>query len=554
MQVTSQNHLGLRATISWCARWRHGVARGTLLRILAAVVSFLVVLPVSFADLPGSVLGQRGFGQQAQSAADAAYNALAGLATKGETVRGGSGPLINIALSSGELICNSWIIMIRLKSKELTLRTPGLDGEDLDRTLDAIRKLDQLASIVERECTEKRLIGDGPVDGGQVTGGGATDTPGGGSSEGATGGYVKPEPLPGETVADFNCRRRCQNEYQRWQSEADRAQRWSSIAAEKQQKADALDQSLTEGRQSLSDARAQLQAMRASGPPAVTGSPTNAQVREMTNYNNRRNALDANIKSYEVALRDLAPRVERAKSDADNWQRSAREQRQRALQAKSEYDECMRRCLSFAQSIGERTTVVIEQVAPQSGDNPFDRQAPTGRVTGTPPQTPGTPAPQQGCTTPAPPSESQSQACPAGQVGSITQTRVYSCVGTAWVLGAPTQSSNTCTTPVAGCATNFSNASFACSGSCGFNSLMLNVMPGSGSMTATFGSASNAGFNCSGATATSQSSNLTILGAPGHRCTLDSPPGSPVGTTGATVNVRCQNVLTGGSCTSACSK
>ena len=124
----------------------------------------------------------------------------------------------------------------------------------------------------------------------------------------------------------------------------------------------------------------------------------------------------------------------------------------------------MRKCLAFAQSIGEHTTVVIKQVTNRIGNNPFDPQAPLGPVLGTPqfpgtPQAPGTPptpgTPQQGCTAPQPPSESQTQACPAGQTGTIVQTRSYSCVGSAWVPGAYQTTSNTCTgtPPPQGCTT-----------------------------------------------------------------------------------------------------
>ncbi len=55
---------------------------------------------LAHADLPGSLLKENGFSDQAQNIADAAWNAYAGARTKGETWRGGSGPLINLALNS----------------------------------------------------------------------------------------------------------------------------------------------------------------------------------------------------------------------------------------------------------------------------------------------------------------------------------------------------------------------------------------------------------------------------------------------------------------------
>lgn len=48
------------------------------------------------------------------------------------------------------------------------------------------------------------------------------------------------------------------------------------------------------------------------------------------------------------------------------------------------------------------------------------------------------------CTPPQPANEQQVLACPAGQTGSITQQRSYSCVGTTWTPGAYSTISNTC--------------------------------------------------------------------------------------------------------------
>jgi chitodextrinase len=49
------------------------------------------------------------------------------------------------------------------------------------------------------------------------------------------------------------------------------------------------------------------------------------------------------------------------------------------------------------------------------------------------------------CTGSQPANDQQMLACPAGQIGSITQTRSYSCVGTTWTPGAWSNVSNTCT-------------------------------------------------------------------------------------------------------------
>jgi hypothetical protein len=43
-----------------------------------------------------------------------------------------------------------------------------------------------------------------------------------------------------------------------------------------------------------------------------------------------------------------------------------------------------------------------------------------------------------------PPSEQQTLSCPAGQTGSIVQSRSYSCVGSTWTAGLFQTVSNTC--------------------------------------------------------------------------------------------------------------
>lgn len=53
-------------------------------------------------------------------------------------------------------------------------------------------------------------------------------------------------------------------------------------------------------------------------------------------------------------------------------------------------------------------------------------------------------APPPTCPGSQPPNDQQVLACPAGQAGSITQTRSYSCVGTTWTPGAWQTTANTC--------------------------------------------------------------------------------------------------------------
>lgn len=186
-------------------------------------------------------------------------------------------------------------------------------------------------------------------------------------------------------------------------------------------------------------------------------------------------------------------------------------------------------------------SVVIEQVIPITGNNPWNAQSPLS-ATGAarPPVT-------TGCTTPQPASVTQGLACPAGQTGAIVQNQTYSCVGGDWIPGEFRTLSNTCSPAQTGCATNFSGGSYACSGSCGIASTALTVTAGSAGMTANpFGSNGSAAFSCAGAAASSQSGAMIILGASGYRCTL-------TGTSTSSFGMLCQNNA-GGSCTASCSR
>lgn len=285
------------------------------------------------------------------------------------------------------------------------------------------------------------------------------------------------------------------------------------------------------------------------------------------------------------------------KSQRERYQRAADaiEKAKAELKAdEARLEECERRCWRRSVGLPETPQVAVERVVNRSGNNPFDPANPTGTGgTSTGPSSCTTPQPRAetqtvpcpsgqagsivqtrtfscvgttwvagafvttsntctgtqpaGCTAPQPPTETQTLSCPAGQAGSITQARSYSCVSGNWVAGAFQTVSNTCVAAPSGCATNFSSGNYSCSGACGISSTGLTVTSGSNTMTANpFGANSNAGFSCSGASAQTQSSNLIILGAPGHTCTLNASGLTSFG-------INCRN-SGGGTCASSCSR
>lgn len=253
---------------------------------------------------------------------------------------------------------------------------------------------------------------------------------------------------------------------------------------------------------------------------------------------------------------------------------------------------CLARC---RERFAGGPAITVETVTPVAGNNPFDPVNPLGTgTTPTPtggggqcrdPQPPSTrtlpcPAGQSGsivqnvsyacsggrwietgattvsntcsstpatCTTPQPQPDTRTLPCPAGQSGTITQQRTYSCVGTSWVPGDFVTTANNCVAPPSGCAAAFSTGAFSCSGSCGIGTTSLSVPPSGNTMTANnFGANPSAAFNCLGTGAASASNNLTILGQPGHTCSLNGQGANAFA-------VACRN-NSGGSCTSSCSR
>lgn len=72
------------------------------------------------------------------------------------------------------------------------------------------------------------------------------------------------------------------------------------------------------------------------------------------------------------------------------------------------------------------------------------------------------------CAGSAPPNDTMTVGCPAGQTGSITRSRSYSCVGTTWTAGSWTDTANSCVTPSSctcpntSCGAGYATNSVAC--------------------------------------------------------------------------------------------
>lgn len=301
----------------------------------------------------GAYLGEKGFDEQVQNAAEAAESALAGAATNGETVRGASGAMAQIVTNSGSLICNAWIIDFEIRIRNMHLEAGKLDGDALNRQLDAIRKSEDFVARLEKACTDVGLVGQTPKPkGGQAV------PPQGGATAPAPNDGTKVQPREGETLADEICRRKCASEYGAM-LEAQRALEQAQKSARRAMEvADAARGEFTEAEQGLKDAQQKLEALKANRPTA-TGTPTAAQQEQFAQHHSQLSGTRARIEALEGELPRLRQEAAEKQQTAATLERAVTQREAELAQASETYNGCLRRCISAAQSAGEKTTLAV---------------------------------------------------------------------------------------------------------------------------------------------------------------------------------------------------
>src|SRR5579883_299039 len=198
------------------------------------------------------------------NARDAARDELSAWATKGESVRGASGPMMQLLLNSGDLICETWIISFGVNLRNLVIN--GAPDS-------VIQKMHDLLHKVEAACAEKppQAVTPGPGGGG---GGGGDDGGGNGGAGGGTDGGGKPfVPRPGWTIDDEICWRRCSDKWEAWkqaQRDADAAAKAAAgaaqVAADSAKAAAAADQAADDAEKKRDEARNELRKTRTGTP------------------------------------------------------------------------------------------------------------------------------------------------------------------------------------------------------------------------------------------------------------------------------------------------
>lgn len=327
-----------------------------LFTFLLTFITFCIFTP-SYAGLTGKVLGELGMDEQTQNMGDALQGeltALAGTLGRGkvDTVRGASAAMGELALNSGELICNSWIIGFRIKIRNMIIDNHDLEGDVQVQHMQAIQRMQEFADKLERECSRVGLMGpQGPTglvgDNGQPIEVAPPET--------ADDGRIHPR--DGETVADEICRRKCAREYakmlqeERFLEDGERSKQWWDQQVREKQAA------MRENEQKLRDAEKTLRDTDKILKKGLSGNASPAKRDAYVRAGQQNADAQRNIEHY-------GPLVERGRQELESAQSGARtansyvqRQRQVTEAARTAYYNCLKNCIKSAQDAGESTTL-----------------------------------------------------------------------------------------------------------------------------------------------------------------------------------------------------
>jgi len=313
----------------------------------------------ALAGVVGKSLQEMGANKQVQNAGDALEKSFITITTKGKATRGAKGALGELALNSGELICNAWIISFRVHIRNMIVENVGLSGDSQVRHLQLIQKAQDFAAQLEQECTRVGLIGQTP--GGKPSGSGGTPAASGSSDD------MLPEPKdptqtidrrPGETVADAICRHRCQpyldrlNEEKRWLAETEK---WQKEAEQKYREKHAAAEKL---RAEVAKLQKELAALNQITRASYNSNWKQSRKDEWTDAQARSGRIKSNLGIVQGNLDTAAKAETAARAHLQIMERAVVSQRQRTQTAQQAYDDCLRRCLQQAADAGDPTNTV----------------------------------------------------------------------------------------------------------------------------------------------------------------------------------------------------
>lgn len=182
--------------------------RGVAGAIPAALFAAALLLPApslagAGADAAGKAINAN---PQVTNAAGAASSALSAVATKGKATRGASGSIASLLVEADTIICGAWIITFRQKYQALVVE---YGPNPTPQQQNALQKMRDLKTIVERECDDILTDYSGMQDGSQgVVGGGDSEAGEPEAGEGSDDSGFTPR-QPDETIEDRICWDRC---------------------------------------------------------------------------------------------------------------------------------------------------------------------------------------------------------------------------------------------------------------------------------------------------------------------------------------------------------
>lgn len=304
----------------------------------------------------GKALGDLGMDSETQNLGDALQGELAALKSQGNTVRGASGALSELALNSGELVCNSWIIGFNVKIRNMIIENEQLSGDVKIRHLQAITKMREFVSKLELECTRVGLTGDGgPV--GEESAEETEEEPEQEEEETEAEDDGRIKPLPGETVGDAICRHRCQAAFDKmreWEKSLKSAEKIYNEAAQKaanlKKRLTKLESDLAESKEKVAKAK---KAARKTLYPDSTFQERQAVIR-----------AGKDLSIYEPAVKRLSREVasasaafKKAQAEAKSWQEHVNWVTGNVEKARKAYHDCIRNCVKEAKAAGEKMTL-----------------------------------------------------------------------------------------------------------------------------------------------------------------------------------------------------
>ena len=298
-------------------------------------------------------------------------------ASKGETTRGASGPIMQLLYGSDTLICSSWIIAFRQELQRLIV------SDYLDPPLNLIRGMQDLLSRVERAC-------QGVLQPGMSA---AVTTPAVGTAaappqDEPTAGrpFV---PRPGWTLTDEICARKCAAE----SAAVQRAdwRKYDAEAAEKnaRDRLAAAERELASERENLARAEARLEAARAdlSRREAFSKQLSELTKADRDALTEARTGVAAAERELPIVRNRVASRQEAAASARSAFDRASADRRraeQEAADARAALERCLKDCHRQAKGEGQKSAQLDDKGADKS-KQALDKDRRTVRKDGDPP-------------------------------------------------------------------------------------------------------------------------------------------------------------------------